>query len=183
MDPDDQHSSSVSDAAQGAEPPWDLIVDRVDALAAAWDGSLENQSAPPALGALVAGMDDATARHVLLELVKLDLERRWQHQIDPKDIERYCEELPQLGPLDKLPVDVIYEELQARMLVGQQLYQEEISQRFPEQAGALLRLLGGMALSGSPTATYFADTIVEPKKDRPVPTKTTPVRRTPRDAK
>jgi serine/threonine protein kinase len=174
MHPDDQHSSSVAAASQDGEPPWDLIAERVDALAAAWDRALERQGPPPALGELTADMNASTARHVLLELVKLDLERRWQHQVEPREIERYLEELPQLGPLNKLPVDVIYEELQARMMVGQQLYQEDICSRFPAQAEALLRLLGGMAVEGSPTATYYADTVVENKEPRPAPKKVAP---------
>jgi serine/threonine protein kinase len=172
MQASDSHSSSVREPSQGeslgtGEPPWELIAERIDAFAAAWDASRENRSAPPDLAAHVADLDAATARQVLLELIKLDMERRGQHQLDPQPIEWYAQRLAPLGPLGKLPVDVIYEELQARMLGGRPVYREEVVERFPVQADALLRLLGGLALSGSPTATYFADTIVEGKGGAP----------------
>jgi serine/threonine protein kinase len=154
----------MHDAAQGnlpsdGEPPWELIAERIDALAAAWDKAVADAGAPPRLGEFAADLDAAAARHVLVELVKLDMERRTQHTRDPQPIEWYASEWPALGPVARLPVDVIYEELQARMLAGQPVYRDEVERRFPVQAESLLRLLGGLALSGSPTATYFADTI------------------------
>jgi serine/threonine protein kinase len=165
MQASDSHSSSVREPSQGeslgtGEPPWELIAERIDAFAAAWDAQVASKGAPPKLAELVADLDALAARQVLLELVKLDMERRGQHQLEPQPIEWYAKELAPLGPVGKLPVDVIYEELQARMLGGRPVYREEVVERFPVQADALLRLLGGLALSGSPTATYFADTIV-----------------------
>lgn len=173
MHSDDRHSTSVRGASDSAEPPWDLIAERIDALAAAWDRSLTEHGPPPSLGDFVAGLAPVDARAVLGELIKLDVERRWQHQLQPKAIERYVEELPVLGPLTGLPVDVVYEELQARMMAGRPIYEAEILQRFPAQAESLIRLMGGMALSGSPTATYFGDTVVDankPPKPKPAPT-------------
>jgi serine/threonine protein kinase len=158
---------SQGESPLDGEPPWELIAERIDAFAAAWDASRENRSAPPDLAAHVADLDAATARQVLLELIKLDMERRGQHQLDPHPIEWYAQRLAPLGPVGKLPVDVIYEELQARMLGGRPVYREEVVERFPVQAEALLRLLGGLALSGSPTATYFADTIADGKGAAP----------------
>lgn len=166
------HSSSVREPSQGApssgcEPPWELIAERIDAFAAAWDESLAAAAPLPPLAQFVADLDDATARQVLVELVKLDLERRWQHSREPHQVEWYAEQLPQLRPVAKLPVDLIYEELQARMLGGRPVYQEEVRERFPMQADALLRLLGGLAISGSPTATYYADTVANAKGGAP----------------
>ncbi len=178
--PSDPHSSSVREPSQGestpaGEPPWELIAERIDAFAAAWDSAIEAKASPPDLAAFVADLDAAAARQVLLELIKLDMERRGQHQRDPQPIEWYAKTLAALGPVGKLPVDVIYEELQARMLAGRPVYREEVAERFPVQANALLRLLGGLAMSGSPTATYFADTIVEGgKAPQPAPPRTTP---------
>jgi len=105
-----------------------------------------------------------------VELAKLDIERRWQQNRQPQHIEWYAREFPSLQPIDRLPVDLLYEELQARMAAGLPIYQEEVLERFPAQADSLLRLLGGMALSGSPTATYYADTVVDGKASpRPAP--------------
>jgi serine/threonine protein kinase len=182
MQASESHSSSVREASQGesagGEPPWELIAERIDRFAAAWDEALAAEGRCPPLADFVADLDAVTARQVLLELVKFDMERRGQHNRDPQRIEWYAAQLPALGPVAKLPVDVIYEELQARMLDGRPVYREEVVERFAVQAEALLRLLGGLAMSGSPTATYFADTIVDGKgakgPPKPAPARTAP---------
>jgi eukaryotic-like serine/threonine-protein kinase len=181
MPTSESHSSPVSEPSQSqspssAEPPWELIAERIDLFAAAWD-RIAGGATPPPLKDFVADLDNATARQVLLELVKLDIERRWEFQRDARQIEWYAEQLPQLGPVAKLPVGVIYEELQARMLGGRPVYQEEVYERFPAQAEGLLRLLGGLALSGSPTATYFADTIIDAKAGAKAPPRPAPASR------
>jgi serine/threonine protein kinase len=166
----EHHSSSVRDGSQAGEPPWELIAERIDAFAAAWDQAGAGEapaSAPPNLADFVADLNDSDARHVLAELVKLDVERRWQQGCQPLTVEEYAAQWPQLGDVAQLPVDLIYEEFQARMLAGRTVYQDEIIDRFPRQAAALLRLLGGMAVSGSPTATFYADTLKDPKAVRP----------------
>ena len=123
---------------------------------------MEAEAPPPALDRFVADLDAATARQVLLELVKLDMERRGQHQRDPQPVEWYAGRLPALGPVGKLPVDVIYEELQARMLDGPAgVSRGSRASGSPCRPRRCCGCLGGLALSGSPTATYFADTIVE----------------------
>jgi len=61
------------------------------------------------------------------------------------------------GARAKLPVDVIYEELQARMLGERPVYREEVVSGFRLRPERFCGLLGGLALSGSPTAKYFAD--------------------------
>ncbi|HYO25327.1 MAG TPA: serine/threonine-protein kinase [Lacipirellulaceae bacterium] len=183
MQASDSHSSSLDGRSQGdsrsaAEPPWDLIAERIDALASAWDATEAGAAPPPMLADFVADLDPAEARCVLLELVKLDMERRGQLGRDPQRVEWYAQQLPSLGPVARLPVDLIYEELQARMVAGSPVYREEVERRFPVQATALLRLLGGLALSGSPTATYFADTIRDGNSPRnpaqPAAPRTTP---------
>lgn len=139
------------------EPPWDLLADRIDAFAAQWENAAGEL---PRIDGFAADLDEQTARLVLIELAKLDIERRWQENREPQHIEWYVQNFPQLAPIGKLPVDLIYEELQARMAAGLPIYAEELVRRFPVQADSLLRLVGGMAVSGSPTATYFADTVV-----------------------
>ncbi|RIK86221.1 MAG: serine/threonine protein kinase [Planctomycetota bacterium] len=150
-------------ASQGAEPPWDVLADRIDAYAAAWDEADAAGLQLPRLDDFTSGLDAAAARLLLVELVKLDVERRWQLNRDPRHIEWYVQQYSELGDLRRLPVDVLYEELQARMGAGLPVYQEEVRRRFPDQAESLLRLLGGLAISGSPTATYYADTVVDPQ--------------------
>lgn len=153
----------MREPSQGAEPPWDVLAARIDAFAAAWDEAEAADEATPRLDAFTTELDASAVRALLLELVKLDIERRWQHNRDPRHVEWYLQEFPALGTLGKLPVDLLYEELQARMGAGLPVYQDEVRQRFPAQAESLLRLLGGLAISGSPTATYYADTVVDKK--------------------
>src|SRR5688572_31074361 len=109
----DSHSSSVREASQGEEPPWDLIAERIDAFAAAWDEALANDADPPRLDAFITGVDEQAARFIAIELAKLDIERRWQQNRRPQHIEWYAQQYALLSPVAKLPVDVIYEELQA----------------------------------------------------------------------
>lgn len=162
---EDPHSSSVGGASQGEEAWWDILAERIDAFAAAWDAAVEGGDAPlPRIDEFLAGLDEAAVRGVLVELAKLDIERRWQENRQPQHIEWYVQQFPALAPIAKLPADLIYEELQARMAAGLPIYQEELHQRFPVQCESLLKLVGGMAISGSPTATYFAETIVEKDK-------------------
>jgi eukaryotic-like serine/threonine-protein kinase len=162
MRAEDSHSSSIGRASQGEEAWWDILAGRIDAFAAAWDAAAGGEGVPlPRIDEFLAGLDEAAVREVLLELAKLDIERRWQENRQPQHIEWYVQQFPALAPIAKLPVDLIYEELQARMAAGLPIYQEELHQRFPAQCESLLRLVGGMAISGSPTATYFAETIVE----------------------
>jgi serine/threonine protein kinase len=162
---EDPHSSSVGGASQGEEAWWDILAERIDAFAAAWDAAVEGGDAPlPRIDEFLAGLDEAAVRGVLVELAKLDIERRWQENRQPQHIEWYVQQFPALAPIAKLPADLIYEELQARMAAGLPIYQEELHQRFPVQCESLLKLVGGMAISGSPTATYFAETVVEKDK-------------------
>lgn len=162
MESDGPHSSSLGDSSQSAEPPWEVIAEQVDRLAAAWAGRAGDEDEPPDLGEFAADLTrklpDAAAKLALHELIKTDLEYRWQRNCHPQKLESYARQLPLLGPVDHLPIDVIHEELQARVQAGDPVDDAELRSRFPQQADQLCRLLGGMAVSGSPTCTYFCDT-------------------------
>ena len=132
---EDPHSSSVGGASQGEEAWWDILAERIDAFAAAWDAAVEGGDAPlPRIDEFLAGLDEAAVRGVLVELAKLDIERRWQENRQPQHIEWYVQQFPALAPMAKLPADLIYEELQARMAAGLPIYQEELQQRFRRSA-------------------------------------------------
>lgn len=159
MPTDSLHSNRPGDASQSSEPPWDAIAREVDALAAAWAGCEES---PPDLRLIVERLEGELppeeVRAVLHELIKTDLEYRWQRDCQPQRVEVYAEQLPQLGGAGELPVELIYEELQARVQAGDLVRDTELRERFPRQADKLCELLGAVAISGSPTCTYFADT-------------------------
>ncbi len=114
---------------------------------------------PPDLPTFLAeaGDDPATRPVVLEELVRIDLEYRWRTprgdghgaprmpasadphlRPGPLSLEEYVDWLPELGPLEKLPVDLIVEEYRARTRWGDRPDHGIYAARFPEQATAIL---------------------------------------------
>lgn len=79
-------------------------------------------------------------RHALLvELICVDLEFRWRNcSRDPVSherplLERYAAEFPELGSLDRLPIELIGEEYRVRLLWGDRPVHAEFFSRFPTQ--------------------------------------------------
>ena len=156
---DKPHSTASHKTAQQQVDPWDQVAEAVDALVSAWESHLEEKSPEPRLGDFVPREDRLVNELSLPELIKVDLEYRWQHDRSPRLIESYAEEFPALGAPDQMSAELIYEELQVRVQAGKEVSQEEIQSRFPKQAAALFVLLGGMAVAGTPTAAYFVETM------------------------
>ena len=156
----EDHSSHLSGSSQLAEPAWDLIADALDAFAAAWAVALEAGSDPPTVTDFLGDLPAADARVLAVELVKVDLEHRWLHGREPQRLEWYLGNVPQLGPVESLPGELVYEEVQARVQAGDAVDDVEIRRRFPQQAPAVCELLGGMSAPGSPTCSYYNDTVV-----------------------
>jgi predicted Ser/Thr protein kinase len=77
----------------------------------------------------------------LVEMVKIDLERRWQRGQHP-NLEAYVKAFPELGPPDRLPVDLLLAEYEARQQCGAPADLAEFARRFPRQAEELRRLVG-----------------------------------------
>ena len=129
--------SDVKLAIEHANEAWDLLAEKVDALLAAWDAGTE-----PALGAfLPAG--PAPLRHlILVELIKVDQERRWLDRHSPKLVEDYLAEFPELAAAGQVPADLIYEEFHIRRQAGEAIDALAYFERFPQQAAELGRLLG-----------------------------------------
>jgi hypothetical protein len=84
----------------------------------------------------------------LVELVKIDLERRWQRG-QPAKVEAYARKLPELGTLDTLPADLLLAEYEARQQSGAPADLAEFAQRFPSQAEELRRLIGQAGQTGA----------------------------------
>jgi serine/threonine-protein kinase len=82
------------------------------------------------------------------ELVKIDLEYRWRVESSPVDsalprplLEDYLHRFPDLGPVDRLPSDLIGEEYRARRRTGEPLLHSEFVARFPGRESELGPLL------------------------------------------
>jgi serine/threonine protein kinase len=138
---------------------WDRVADAIDGLSDAWESFLSAGGDPPDLGRWLPSDDQDLRGLALPELVKVDLEYRWQCGNHPRKVEAYAEQFPELGQADSLPVELIHEELQVRMQAGDEVTEDEVYRRFPKQATVLCELMGGMAVAGTPTCTYFAETI------------------------
>lgn len=139
------------------------MAQRLDEYLVAWLAWYEHEMEEPCLVNFLSGFTNAGRVVLLKELIKTDLEQRWHHDHEPRSIEKYLEDFPELGPLDKLPVELIYEELDARLRKGQQITDQQLHARFPRQAEQLCRLLNVMSVPGNATDTNFVAT--GPKSD------------------
>ena len=117
-------------------PPFDDLSGleaAIEAFSLAWDES----SSPPNLAEYIEAVDPPSQGELLLELVKLDLERRWQCGLR-RMIEDYLEEFPQLESL--LSPELILEEYLIRSRAGDSIQTNEYHERFPAHATALEQL-------------------------------------------
>jgi hypothetical protein len=110
---------------------------RVDALIGAW----ESPQRPPTLREFLPENPLELRRLVLTELIKVDLEYRWQQHNLPKTIEEYLAEFPELADAGKVPCDLIYEEYHIRRQSPDPPDPSDYLRRFPAQAEPLKRML------------------------------------------
>ncbi len=114
------------------------MVDLLDAFVEVW----EDAARPPNLGAFLT--DDSVLQNAvaLVELVKIDLEYRWQHGHDGRFLEDYARRHPPLlNEAGDWPLDLIYEEYHIRRQFGEDVGLDEYRQRFPQHADDLGPLL------------------------------------------
>ena len=152
------HSTLPHPATQAEDAFWDKVAQRLDDYLAALTAWHEEGAEEPVLAQFLSGFTGADRDTPLRELIKIDLEHRWLHACEPHQVEDYLEEFPELGPRDLLPVELIYEELQARMQAGEQISEQQIHARFPCHADHLCWLLGCMSVPGNATGTHFMTT-------------------------
>ena len=76
---------------------------------------------------------------VLAEMVKIDLERRWQRGA-AKPLEEYLAEFPELGTVESAPTELIFAEYRARRGTPNPGKLSDYTRRFPRQADDLMAL-------------------------------------------
>jgi len=108
----------------------------LEAFLKAWD---EN-AAPPNLHRHLPQSPELR-RVTLIELIKIDLEYRWQVHRFPKQLGDYLSEFPELAEAG-VPADLVYEEFHIRRQAGQPVQPRDYIEQFPEQETELARLLG-----------------------------------------
>lgn len=148
--------------AQGCEAK---TIDRIcDQFEQAW-GSGQQPGLADYLARLPDTADSITKRSLLVELVMIDLERRWQDSQSTSDsedttagtmetaadeggpasarplVEDYLGRYPALGPLDRLPLDLAAYEYRVRHLWGDRPAHEDYLRRFPAMQANLEHLL------------------------------------------
>ena len=129
----------------------DELLDRLERFDLAW-----RNGTPPRIDAFLeavdahggaAGMTPPRSR-LLAELVKIDMEYRWRGDESAARIERpgpllehYLERFPELGPVERIPADLIGEEYRLRRRLGERLAHPEFLARFPGRDTELSALL------------------------------------------
>ncbi len=116
---------------------WNELAERADALITAWQG----ENLPPDLAQFPPAEPLHLRRLVLVELIKIDLEYRWQHHELPKQVEEYVEEFPELAQDGEVPCDLIYEEFHIRRQIENPPKPEDYFSRFPKQSEQLRRMM------------------------------------------
>ncbi len=154
----DSHSSQPCHSAQGDDALWEQVAETIDSFSGHWEEYLSGEKDEPSLQAALPEAGSKLFSLALPELVKTDLEYRWQNKRNPKKLEAYADEFPLRDGEGRLPVELIHEELQVRMQSGDSVSENEIHERFPHEAPALCDLVGGMAVPCTPTQTFYSET-------------------------
>jgi len=128
-----------------ADEAWDLLASQLETFIAEWEAGGE----APDLSQFLPADPPELRRMALVELIKIDLEYRWQHREMPKRIEQYVDEFAELRDHAGVPSDLIYEEFHVRRMAGEQVNINEFAERFPDKADELERLLPTDAISES----------------------------------
>ncbi len=137
----DRHSNELNSPYQPDDDLWDLIAVKVDEFVAAWEATAPDD-APPSLRGVLQGVAVTEQLPVLWELIKIDLEFRWQDERAPECLEFYLSLFPEIGSVDVFPPHLIYEEVKIRGQFAGEVDLAELPRRFPRQADALQALLG-----------------------------------------
>jgi eukaryotic-like serine/threonine-protein kinase len=146
-DPDPSASTDVM-LADNSTQAWDELATRIDSLIGAW----QSGPRPPALERFLPEKSVAVRRLVLAELIKVDLEYRWQQHSFPKTIEEYVADFPELAADGNLPCDLIYEEYLIRRHLPDAPEPAAYFRRFPRESKSLRRMFD-LKQTCSPTTT------------------------------
>jgi serine/threonine protein kinase len=129
---------STNAAADRSRGDWTQMADCIERFCVEWD----EKTQPPDIAQFIPTTGSSTRRLTLIELVKVDLEQRWNHQ-QPRHIEQYLADWPELiEPDGTAPCDLVYEEFQIRRQSGEDVCLDEFTDRFPGLADRLKRLMG-----------------------------------------
>ncbi len=109
---------------------WMRLTDTLEAFSQAWSSS----SLPPSIIDFLPEIDSALRSKLAPELIKLDLEQRWQLGLR-RLVEDYSIDIPELDSL--MSVELLFEEYHIRKTAGDRVSPTEYFKRFPTMAGDL----------------------------------------------
>ncbi len=132
---DDGMTGEHNDATES----WGALAAHIETFLEKWEAS----GMPPDLRHHLPPDEASELRRLtLIELIKVDLEYRLQHDVTLRRLEDYAAEYPELLVDDQLPTDLIYEEFHIRKAGGQTVEPAEYFERFPQHESRLRRLMG-----------------------------------------
>lgn len=111
-----------------------LLVAAIEAFSQAW----EDLQTPPDLQEYLELCDASLRNALAVELIKIDIEQRWQRGLR-KLVEDYVREIPTLN--GQVAPQLLMEEFHARKLAGDEVSKHEFIERFPDQATSIERML------------------------------------------
>jgi serine/threonine protein kinase/formylglycine-generating enzyme required for sulfatase activity len=114
---------------------WKRLQELADRLEQAYGTAYDVDLMP-----LLPPPGDPLRPHALIELIKTDLEIRWRRG-QPAHLEYYAQRYPELGPVERLPPGLIYEEYRVRQLHGDQPSLASYRDRFPARFDILRQLV------------------------------------------
>ena len=122
---------------------WADVGERLEGFAKSWD----TNDSPPEIRAFLPAAESSAFQLTLVELIKLDVDRRLQRNID-RPLEDYLREFSVLTDCG-LPFDLVYEDFHLRRQAGRPVEPADYYRRFPTVAEQLSRLLDSSVLGHS----------------------------------
>lgn len=138
-----------------SDKDWDTLAAMAESFSAAWRGQLF----PPEVSEFAGTVDQRLRPWLVRELIKLDLEHRWQRGLC-RLLEDYEFDIPDLRPM--ISPELIFEEYQLRKQSGDRVSPGEVFRRFPEHAESLGRLL---QMDPALKSTILSGDLAEPIRD------------------
>lgn len=117
---------------------WDILSGRLEEFYQAWESK-----SPPDLEKFLPERPIALRRFALNELIKVDLELRYEQGLLEKSLKDYVSEFPEILQQGKIAEDLLFEEIELRKRHSLKVEFDEYKKLFPAQEATLLKLLGG----------------------------------------
>ncbi len=148
---------SQNDYRKLSDADWNVLQERADRFEKALKkGPVDDW------GPFVEGLAPPLRTSVLHEMVKVDLDHRWQHGERPL-LEEYMFRHGEIGDVDTIPVDLICEEYRIRKNRGGEPNLDDYYGRFPEQFTAVKQELEREELTATQnTMALVQNTVTHP---------------------